>query len=1366
VSGVHGHRGGAGAGGRCGGRGSVLRGLVGTGAPPIRLTGLLVVAIVLVALMSPSPAAAAIVNPKLGEVSVPAGTGNLLSESVAVSDANGHIYVGRAGQGEGSATVYDFSSASDTSPTVWNGSNTPAGSFGGGEGHAPRLAVAVDNSTGDVYVADSIHAVVDKFDADGNLIASFGDTVPTADGQLAGLDTPAGSFSPAGETAFGIAVDQATGDLYVIDAGHEVIDAFTPEGEFLPTLSIAGEPDPFGCGGGFTDGIAVDSVDGDLLISDSCDLKVYAFSLATGTLDLGFGDHVVPAGEPNEGEPDPDGTLSGRETPAGNFGNGYTSVAAVDSSGEIYVNDTANEVVDRYSADGAYSGHQITGRPSGSNGGLAIGEAASDLYVANGGTGLVEIFGPPVVLADVVTAPASGVNITSATLNGEVNPAELPVTGCFFEYGETTAYGKTAECDPVATELGAGKTLVAVRAEVTGLRPGATYHYRLAAANANGTNRESGDQSLFTGATILSTSVSGVSATAATLETEIDPNGIATNYHLEYDTVPYGEGEGPHGASTPMPPVPLGAGTVSISRSAQIQGLTPLTTYHFRAVAESLLGTVTGPDSSFTTQGAVSPVLLDGRVWELVSPPDKHGIPLEGIAAEGGLIQAAADGDALTYIAKGPIDAKPAGNRSSQLAQLIANRDAGHWTTQDLTTPHQAPLGVLPGTPSEYEQFSPNLELSAVQPGGATPLSPNATEKTLYLRLPSGRYQPLVTPEDVPAGVKFGGAETGPEVFSNSLQYRIATPDLSHVLFSSPALLTSDFAPGFENPFESTSIYEWSEGAIRLISWLPVGEAPLCRTGDPGQESRPSPDKPCQAGVSLGFGDSQMRNALSSSGGRVVFNSRGHLYLRDVDRGETLMLDAPDSGCGTCGEGGGRFQIANTDGSKIFFTDGTRLTTDSAASPGEPDLYMCQVEIVAAGLSCSLSDLTVASSQNEPADVLGGVIGAAEDGSSIYFVANGSLTSGEGDARGDCAVSAPGEFLEGTGDCNLYRLDTVTRTTRLVAVLSGQDFNDWAAQGEGLDLGALTARVSPDGRFIAFMSARSLTGYENRDVVSDARDQEVYLYDAHGSGSGRLSCASCNPTGARPRGLFDDAVFPGPLVDRTKPNNWGGQTLAASVPGWTRIDVQHAIYQSRYLSDNGRLFFNAADALVPQDTNGTEDVYEYEPPQGEGQPPSNNCTTASPTYGPASGGCVSLVSSGTSPEESAFLDASEDGNDVFFLTAAKLSRTDTDAAYDIYDASAGGHAVEPSTVIECAGDGCQQPATSPSHPTPGTALLDGPGNLTQCPKGKVKQKGKCVKKKQKKTKKHKKGKKKNSNKKKGKGKKNKRAAGHERGGQK
>ena len=117
------------------------------------------------------------------------------------------------------------------------------------------------------------------------------------------------------------------------------------------------------------------------------------------------------------------------------------------------------------------------------------------------------------------------------------------------------------------------------------------------------------------------------------------------------------------------------------------------------------------------------------------------------------------------------------------------------------------------------------------------------------------------------------------------------------------------------------------------------------------------------------------------------------------------------------------------------------------------------------------------------------------------------------------------------------------------------------------------------------MSERSLTGYDNQDAVSGEPDEEVYLYDA---AANRLVCASCNPSGQRPHGLLDSELTSeglGPLIDR--PGVWRERWLAASLPIWT-LDFGRSkspIYQPRYLSDNGRLFFNSPDQLVPQAEN-------------------------------------------------------------------------------------------------------------------------------------------------------------------------------------
>ena len=103
---------------------------------------------------------------------------------------------------------------------------------------------------------------------------------------------------------------------------------------------------------------------------------------------------------------------------------------------------------------------------------------------------------------------------------------------------------------------------------------------------------------------------------------------------------------------------------------------------------------------------------------------------------------------------------------------------------------------------------------------------------------------------------------------------------------------------------------------------------------------------------------------------------------------------------------------------------------------------------------------------------------------------------------------------------------------------------------------------------------------------------------------------------------------------------------------------QSSLYPGRPLSDDGnRLFFEAFDALAPQDTNGVGDVYEWEA-QGSG-----SCQKA--------GGCISLISTGKSPEESKFVDASANGDDVFISTDSSLLPQDP-GLIDIYDAHANG----------------------------------------------------------------------------------------------
>ena len=481
----------------------------------------------------------------------------------------------------------------------------------------------------------------------------------------------------------------------------------------------------------------------------------------------------------------------------------------------------------------------------------------------------------------------------------------------------------------------------------------------------------------------------------------------------------------------------------------------------------------------------------------------------------------------------------------------------------------------------------------------------------------------------------------------------------------------------------------WSAGQLQLVDVLPDGEPTTCDASRATSRNH--------------------RRAISSDGSRVVWSEHvasgaGHVYLRDTSTEETIQLDLNHGGSDQ-GPATAQFQDASADDSVIFFTDQQRLTPGSGATTQEPDLYSCQVVVGESGeLECNLTDLSPANGA-ESAAVQGSDLGTGDDGSSVYFVANGVLAHnrvdngrGEEEAKsGDCGKGV-NEEQRRDDTCNLYlaREGAVT----FVASLSGEDAPDWAGPP------AAPTSVSPNGQWLEFMSERSLTGYDNRDLATGKRAAEVYLYHAGRGEPGALRCVSCDPTGARPLGVeYSKLEFVVGGLD----GDFGGwqpdELVAASVPSWNSVGGGEGGNQPRYLTDAGRVFFDAEDGLVPQDTNGTEDVYEYEP-LGVG-----TCSGSSTTLGVRSGGCVGMISSGTSGEESDFFDASEDGNDVFFLTTAQLSRHDTDTAYDVYDARVEGGEPEPVKPVECQGDACAGFEAAPNDPTPGSLTFQGPGNL-------------------------------------------------------
>ena len=211
----------------------------------------------------------------------------------------------------------------------------------------------------------------------------------------------------------------------------------------------------------------------------------------------------------------------------------------------------------------------------------------------------------------------------------------------------------------------------------------------------------------------------------------------------------------------------------------------------------------------------------------------------------------------------------------------------------------------------------------------------------------------------------------------------------------------------------------------------------------------------------------------------------------------------------------------------------------------------------------------------------------SEDGSRVYFNAEGDLWLREGaQTKGvDEAVGGGGELLAATPDGALaffakagalYRYDAVAGTA--------SELDPGGAVEAPLD-------VTPDGARLVFLSKASLTGYDNTDQDTGLPDSEVFLWSP---AAGATSPAS--PATRRTSAPIGPSTIPGAIA------NGAG-------PAATRS------YKPRVLSAGGRrIFFDSRDALVSQDTNNDDDVYEWEA-QGTG-----SCAQA--------GGCVELISSG------------------------------------------------------------------------------------------------------------------------------------------
>jgi hypothetical protein len=1251
-----------------------------------------------------------------------------------------------------------------------------------------QAGVATDFEEERLYVADKANNRIDVFAVDGSFLFAFGwkvdksapaeelQTCTTISGcQKGSAGTGDGQLSKPRRVAVDNGPSASHHDVYVFDSGNLRVQKFSPAGAFLKKAGSEGTGP-----GQFNDEVDLLAVapSGEVYVSDMPKfaeeprIEVFDGELAlleefepahedrlnTGlAVDSAGAAYAVFNTSPDIFKFEPGGAEAGAPYPLQTTETRALAIGAQEQLFAAQREDRASKpgevgTITEYAPAGGILERFGYGIGLIGTGGIAVVHSEAPAPLRSGDAFASLASGPnriayaPMPPPGPVVAPLSleaEEGNTKATLAGELNPEGAKPTEYHFDYVDQHSFeteggfespnteqtpteevaiatGTPAEeekdlfslhaaeaqigcADPLSEAGHPGET--AIEAGEC-LLPETAYRFRLVASNAEGEasgeiDPVEGSFETKPGLEITETWASEPTTTGARLNARVDPLGIPASGYFEY----VGEGafqESGFEEAKQLPDVAHGAGPLDFGsgeaqvRSVLLNGLTPGGSYRFRLVADDPLleAPIEGPTRTlrpFAKPGqgpcpndALRPgagaQLADCRAYEMVSPLDKNNgdiVPLGEFQTDvpAALDQSAASGEKVTYTSSTAFGDAASAPLSSE---YLAERGEGEWESHAINSPRgKLDLPAAPQFNTEFKRFSADLCQAWQRTVAEPPLSAEAIAAypNLYRRTDQScggapDYEALstVAPPNV------GGEQYYP------LELQGASAEGSAAVFVAPDNLAAG-APA--QP--ASCVAEGTGCQLRLYEKRP-GQGPKFVCYLPGGEAV----GPCEAGSGSGGSGGQsfsgsLQNAISADGEEIYWSAGGKIYVRVGGTQTVAVSEAAEAISGTSSS---RFLAASADGRRAVFLSGE-------------DLYLYEWE----------------GDQTTPiADKSVGLAGMSEDGSRVYFGSTEAVPGVGPNSEGD---------LPEAGRPNLYLHEA--GGTRFVATLASGEQSARFSALNGVPIQHM-ARVSGDGGALAFITAAAPTHYDNTDASSPEQcgeghpeglcDAELYLYRADaGEGEGLLACVSCNPSGARPAGAD--------ISERIHVGTHESFFAAGWIPAW-----ENNQYASRALSANGRrLFFEAADALSPLDSNGKGDVYEWEA-AGEG-----TCKSSAPSYAPASGGCVDLVSAGKSGRDSLLLDADPSGKNAFFTTLSSLVPQDY-GLVDVYDARAGGgFPPPPSPRVECEGEACQSPPGPPGETTPASAAFGGEeapeGKKKACPKGKrrVRRHGKarCVK---------------------------------------
>jgi hypothetical protein len=560
------------------------------------------------------------------------------------------------------------------------------------------------------------------------------------------------------------------------------------------------------------------------------------------------------------------------------------------------------------------------------------------------------------------------------------------------------------------------------------------------------------------------------------------------------------------------------------------------------------------------------------RAYEMVSPVFKGGFGVIGIEA------VAENGESVAFYSPGSFAGSPASESGRDpRAELtyLARRGASGWSTVPLSPP-----AVLAPDDSGRD-ISPTLESVLAE----SFVGPNNEGEGSALQF-------VVHATDMPdtlAGWERAGEplETLNKESRPELEYLSASTDFCHLFFRAAAA----FLPGVSPRPEPT--YELDRGCGRQPASLR-----LVGVDDNGATL-------CDGDVSVGAeSEANQFNAVSADGDQVFFTDCGQLFVR---LGGTRTLEVSKSlaegdGCAeanSCTQAlqrpSAEFVGASRDGSRVFFTTSAPLVAEDHDAGN--DLYTASIGCPDAEPGCAAASREVRSLVQVSHDPNGGeagvqgVVQVAPDGSHVYFVATGDLlTAGEQQALEGAGRAVPHAGADnlyvydnladgGAGEisfigdlCSGYQLSGSVEDLRCPNT-SETDTGVWTLHGGGGE--AQTAGA--DGSFLVFSTYAQLSASDTNSA------KDVYRYDAS---TGQLERVSLGEAGYDSNG------------------NGGNFNATMVVPSSYSHGLVKEEYElaDRIVSEDGsRIVFRSSRPLSPVVSNGLENVYEWhETPGGEG----------------------------------------------------------------------------------------------------------------------------------------------------------------------